>query len=70
MTKMIPFAQCTMSILTTGIDGDELIFLDIAPTMRSLTYRGKKYNRMPNTRFWPIGKDGPVGGTYLMEGYT
>lgn len=60
-------ADCTKVMLETGT-GDPPKFLDVAPTMQTITHGGKKYFRTTCSKGQDPA-DGQWGLLYLWDGY-
>lgn len=61
------FRKLTRLYVTSGLDDDVGELLEIAPTMKSITHRGKRYFRMGDAR--QICPDGIWAALYLWDGY-
>ena len=68
--KKPAFKNMNQCCLTTGFEfeGEAPVYLDIAPTMKNITYGGHLYHRMPGSWGWDE-KTGKTHGTYLRDDY-
>lgn len=61
--------KCTKILLEGGTSDTDHQFLDIAPTMKTITHKGKKYFRCPRSQAQDP-KDGQWGMMYLWCGWA
>lgn len=60
--------KCTKVLLEGGTSDTDRKFLDIAPTMQSITHEGRRYFRCPKSRGQDPA-DGEWGMVYLWDGW-